>query len=88
MTKKLGWRAASSVILTNVRTQSYGTRPCFALGPDFRQDDGGATDRTGAAQSSSATISVAISAGARDAPLSTVETVAHRPSRPVFAIAA
>ena len=29
-----------SVILTKVRIQGYGVLSCWALGPDFRQDDG------------------------------------------------
>ncbi|KQM71588.1 hypothetical protein ASE72_08570 [Sphingomonas sp. Leaf20] len=33
--------APSTVILTKVRIQGYAALPCLALGPDFRQDDGG-----------------------------------------------
>jgi hypothetical protein len=95
MTKKLGRRAPTYVILTKVRTQSKAGPRSITRDPDFRQDDGGRVrlaidrtkDRTGAGQSSSATISAAISAGNRDAPSATVETVAHRPSNPAFAIA-
>jgi hypothetical protein len=39
-------------------------------------------------QARSATISAAISAGKRDAPSATVDTVAQRPSNPALAIAA
>ncbi|MET4595503.1 hypothetical protein ACVKSY_002049 [Sphingomonas sp. PvP107] len=35
------YAAPSPVILTKVRIQGYTALPCLALGPDFRQDDGG-----------------------------------------------
>ena len=35
------YAAPSPVILTKVRIQGYTVPPCLALGPDFRQDDGG-----------------------------------------------
>jgi len=41
--------ALSPVILTKVRIQGYAALPCLALGPEFRQDDGGGDRNDGGA---------------------------------------